>query len=44
MDSATPIFVIPLVENIPADQLQILDQLWLEASDGRFGFSVQGQI
>ncbi|MEP0934075.1 MULTISPECIES: GUN4 domain-containing protein [unclassified Leptolyngbya] len=34
----------PLVSNIPVDALQTLDQLWLEASNGRFGFSVQQRI
>lgn len=34
----------PLVNNIPVDVLQTLDQLWVEASGGRFGFSVQQRI
>lgn len=34
----------PLASNIPADALQTLDRLWLEASNGRFGFSVQQRI
>lgn len=38
------IFGTPLASNIPADVLQTLDQLWLEASKGRFGFSVQQRI
>lgn len=38
------IFGAPLAENIPADVLQAVDQLWLEASDGRFGFSVQQRL
>jgi|GEM_PF-1891642 len=38
------IFGAPLAQDIPADVLQAVDQLWLEASDGRFGFSVQQRI
>ncbi|MBD1872890.1 GUN4 domain-containing protein [Nodosilinea sp. FACHB-131] len=34
----------PLATNIPPEVLQTLDQLWVEASDGRFGFSVQQKI
>ncbi|MBE9159849.1 GUN4 domain-containing protein [Nodosilinea sp. LEGE 06152] len=34
----------PLATNIPPEVLQTLDQLWVEASGGRFGFSVQQQI
>ncbi|MGF1569556.1 MAG: GUN4 domain-containing protein [Nodosilinea sp.] len=34
----------PLSTNIPPEVLQTLDQLWVEASDGRFGFSVQQRI
>lgn len=34
----------PLATNIPPEVLQTLDQLWVEASDGRFGFSVQQRI
>jgi WD40 repeat protein len=34
----------PLATNIPPELLQTLDQLWVEASDGRFGFSVQQRI
>lgn len=34
----------PLATNIPPEVLQTLDRLWVEASDGRFGFSVQQQI
>ncbi|HSM80886.1 MAG TPA: GUN4 domain-containing protein [Nodosilinea sp.] len=33
-----------LATNIPPEVLQTLDQLWVEASDGRFGFSVQQRI
>jgi WD40 repeat protein len=34
----------PLAANIPPEVLQTLDQLWVEASGGRFGFSVQQRI
>ncbi len=34
----------PLATNIPPEVLQALDDLWVEASDGRFGFSVQQRI
>ncbi|MBD2113891.1 GUN4 domain-containing protein [Leptolyngbya subtilissima] len=34
----------PLATNIPPEVLQTLDRLWVEASDGRFGFSVQRKI
>ncbi|WP_159786199.1 GUN4 domain-containing protein [Sodalinema gerasimenkoae] len=34
----------PLAANIPSEVLQTLDQLWVEASGGRFGFSVQQRI
>lgn len=34
----------PLATNIPPEVLQTLDRLWVEASDGRFGFSVQQPI
>lgn len=34
----------PLVTNIPPEVVQTLDQLWVEASGGRFGFSVQQRI
>ncbi len=32
------------LKNFPCRDLRILDQLWLESSNGRFGFSVQNQI
>jgi hypothetical protein len=32
------------VENFPCDVLGTLDQLWVDASGGKFGFSVQRQI
>jgi WD40 repeat protein len=38
------LFGHPLAANIPPEVLQTLDQLWLEASGGRFGFSVQQRI
>ncbi|MGB3199408.1 MAG: GUN4 domain-containing protein [Nodosilinea sp.] len=38
------IFGNPLATNIPPEVLQTLDRLWVEASDGRFGLSVQQQI
>ncbi|HIK44860.1 MAG TPA: GUN4 domain-containing protein, partial [Leptolyngbyaceae cyanobacterium M65_K2018_010] len=34
----------PLATNIPPEVLQTLDQLWVEASGGRFGFSVQQRL
>ncbi|WOD39570.1 GUN4 domain-containing protein [Nodosilinea sp. E11] len=33
-----------LVTNVPPEVLKTLDQLWVEASGGRFGFSVQQRI
>ncbi|MBD2119337.1 GUN4 domain-containing protein [Trichocoleus sp. FACHB-262] len=38
------IFSSPLATNIPPEVLQTLDQLWTDASGGRFGFSAQKQI
>ncbi|MGC1310172.1 MAG: GUN4 domain-containing protein [Phormidesmis sp.] len=38
------IFGSPLPTLIPAEVMQTLDQLWSEASDGKFGFSVQAKI
>ncbi|NEP18280.1 MAG: hypothetical protein F6J97_15475 [Leptolyngbya sp. SIO4C1] len=38
------IFSLPLAANIPADVLRTLDQLWSEASNGRFGFSAQQAV
>jgi len=32
------------IEKIPYQDLQTIDQLWLEHSEGRFGFSTQKQI
>ncbi|WP_241829353.1 MULTISPECIES: GUN4 domain-containing protein [Desertifilum] len=32
------------IDNFPGEDLHILDQLWLNYSKGRFGFSVQAQI
>lgn len=32
------------LEKLPDEDLQIIDQLWLKYSQGRFGFSVQQQI
>lgn len=32
------------LKNFPCRDLRILNQLWLESSNGRFGFSVQNQI
>lgn len=32
------------LENLPCEDLQIIDQLWIKYSQGRFGFSVQLQI
>jgi len=34
----------PLPTLIPPEVMQAMDQLWVEASGGRFGFSVQAQI
>lgn len=38
------IFAEPIPTLIPPEVLQAIDQLWVEASDGRFGFSVQADI
>lgn len=38
------IVTTPLATNLPPEVLQALDRLWVEASDGRFGFGVQQQI
>lgn len=35
------IFAEPMATQIPSAVLQAIDQLWVEASDGRFGFSPQ---
>lgn len=35
---------IPNTENFPCDALSKLDKLWVDSSDGKFGFSVQKQI
>ena len=32
------------VRNIPCENLRVLDQLWLEHSNGKFGFSVQQEV
>lgn len=32
------------IENFPCKDLRIIDRLWVEASDGKFGFSVQKKI
>lgn len=32
------------IEEFPCEDLRAIDQLWLQSSDGRFGFSVQKQI
>lgn len=32
------------IENFPVDELRIIDQLWVDYSNGHFGFSVQKQI
>ncbi|HEY9737590.1 MAG TPA: GUN4 domain-containing protein [Trichocoleus sp.] len=32
------------IANLPCPMLHELDRLWLEASQGRFGFSIQSQI
>lgn len=38
------VFGSPLATNIPPEVLQTLDQLWTEASGGRFGFTAQKKI
>jgi hypothetical protein len=38
------IFAEPIPTLIPPEVLQAINQLWVEASDGRFGFSVQADI
>lgn len=35
---------VAAIEKFPCEDLRAIDQLWLESSDGRFGFSVQKQI
>jgi GUN4-like/CHAT domain len=32
------------LENFPCNLLQVIDQLWVTASNGRFGFSIQSKI
>ena len=32
------------IEQLPCHELKIIDQLWYEASNGQFGFSVQKKI
>ncbi|HEY9734954.1 MAG TPA: GUN4 domain-containing protein [Trichocoleus sp.] len=38
------VYAEPLAANIPAEVLQTLDQVWSQASGGRFGFSAQQPI
>lgn len=38
------VFAEPIPTLIPPEVLQAIDQLWVEASGGRFGFSVQAEI
>ena len=38
------IFGSPLSTSVPVEVMQTLDQLWSEASDGKFGFQAQQQI
>ncbi|MFB2894655.1 GUN4 domain-containing protein [Aerosakkonemataceae cyanobacterium BLCC-F50] len=33
-----------LIAQIPSRDLQVINQLWLSASNGKFGFSVQKEI
>jgi GUN4-like len=35
---------VPQVKDIPVEDLQTIDQLWVAASGGKFGFSVQRGI
>lgn len=44
VDPSTSLSSTPLASNIPPDVLREIDQLWLQASRGRFGFSVQRSI
>ena len=44
VDPSTSMFGTPVARNIPPDVLREIDQLWLQASRGRFGFSVQRSI
>lgn len=37
-------FHVAQVKDIPVEDLQTIDKLWLAASNGKFGFSVQRQI
>jgi serine/threonine protein kinase len=32
------------IDRFPCEDLQIIDQLWMKSSNGRFGFSIQKQI
>ncbi|MEM9215355.1 MAG: GUN4 domain-containing protein [Cyanobacteria bacterium P01_F01_bin.150] len=37
-------FDTPGIEQFPSQDLRTIDQLWMKASDGRFGFSVQREL
>jgi hypothetical protein len=44
INSFPPISMTPDYGNLPCRDLRTIDQLWVEASEGRFGFSVKKQI
>ena len=44
INSPQPISMNPDYGNLPCRDLRTIDQLWVEASKGRFGFSVKKQI
>lgn len=44
VDPSTSLSSTPLARNIPPDVLREIDQLWLQASRGRFGFSAQKTV
>lgn len=44
MPPGSDLFSTPPVSRVPAEVWQTLDRLWLDASDRRFGFSVQQRL
>ncbi|MGG6240689.1 GUN4 domain-containing protein [Nodosilinea sp. AN01ver1] len=44
LDPRNDFFSVDNIQTFPCDTLQALDELWVSASDNRFGFSVQRKI
>lgn len=43
-DEIDEFFIVDNLEKIPCDDLMYIDQLWVQYSNNRFGFSVQKEI